>query len=129
MPTVPPDTWLLIILVSLQVLRLIFIVPFSTFQFQPYFRPNLLKGTKHEKTHLKSLIRRVETEAPFTALGFFDVELSTLTSIVSTVLTYLIIIIQFAPDFYSTGSSSTAQQNGSFGQQNGTWDQQYSFGR
>ena len=58
----------------------------------------LLRATKPERTHLKSLIRKIETESPFDALGFFTIELSTLTAILSTMLTYLIIMIQFAPD-------------------------------
>ena len=37
----------------------------------------------------------VELEEPFTALGFFNIERSTLTSLLSTILTYLIIILQF----------------------------------
>ena len=66
--------------------------------FWIYSRPMLLRATKPERTHLKSLIRKIETESPFDALGFFTIELSTLTAILSTMLTYLIIMIQFAPD-------------------------------
>ena len=54
-----------------------------------------MKGTKYEKTLLKNLIRQIENESPFDAMGFFKIELSTFTSIVSTFMTYLIILVQF----------------------------------
>ena len=37
----------------------------------------------------------IDREQPFTALEFFNVERSTLTSLVGTVLTYLIVLVQF----------------------------------
>ena len=58
-------------------------------------RFHLVKGTKYEKTLLKNLIRQIENESPFDAMGFFKIELSTFTSIVSTFMTYLIILVQF----------------------------------
>ena len=41
------------------------------------------------------LIQKIDTEEPFTALGFFTVDKTTLTSALATVVTYLIILIQF----------------------------------
>ena len=41
------------------------------------------------------LIQKIDTEDPFTALGFFTVDKTTLTSALATVVTYLIILIQF----------------------------------
>jgi len=40
-------------------------------------------------------IHQIETEKPFSALGFFTVERSTLTSLLATIITYLIILKQF----------------------------------
>ena len=48
-----------------------------------------------EMTRLKNLIRQIELATTFDALGFFKIELSTLTSLGSTILTYLIILAQF----------------------------------
>ena len=72
----------------------------------------LLRATKPERTQLKSLIRKIETESPFDALGFFTIELSTLTAILSTMLTYLIILIQFAPDQPIFGDWTTRSKQG-----------------
>ena len=41
------------------------------------------------------LIEEVETEGPFTAYDFFNVDNSMLTAALATVVTYLIIIVQF----------------------------------
>ena len=43
----------------------------------------------------KNLICQIENESPFDAMGFFKIELSTFTSIISTFMTYLIILVQF----------------------------------
>ena len=42
-----------------------------------------------------NVIQQIELESTFDALGFFKIELSTLTSLGSTILTYLIILAQF----------------------------------
>ena len=41
------------------------------------------------------LIQMIQKEGPFTALDFFNVDKSMVTASVSTVLTYLIILVQF----------------------------------
>ena len=46
---------------------------------------------------IEKLICKLEAEGPFTALGFFEIERSTLTSLVSTIVTYLVVIVQFVP--------------------------------
>jgi len=48
-----------------------------------------------EEKRLLDLIYQVQEESPFTALGFFDVDRSTLTSILATSATYIIILLQF----------------------------------
>ena len=50
--------------------------------------------TKDRRHKLKSLIHDVETCEPFTALGYYTVDKSTLTATLGTVLTYLIILLQ-----------------------------------
>ena len=60
-------------------------------------RSHRLKGTDQEKLLNEDILSQIESEAPFTALEFFNVELSTMTTIVSTVLTYLTILVQFNP--------------------------------
>ena len=44
----------------------------------------------------KKFFFQVKVQTPFTAGGLFNVERSTLTTIVGTTLTYLIILVQFA---------------------------------
>ena len=61
------------------------------------FRPLLDKDDRKDKEMVLYLISEINQEGPFTALGFFSVELSTLTSLVSTILTYLIVLVQFQP--------------------------------
>jgi hypothetical protein len=41
------------------------------------------------------LLSRMEEEGPLTAMDFFTVDKSTLCSIVGTVLTYLLILVQY----------------------------------
>ena len=41
------------------------------------------------------LIQEIESEGPFTALDFFNVDRPLVTTAFSTVVTYLIILIQF----------------------------------
>jgi hypothetical protein len=48
-----------------------------------------------EKGELIFLIERLNLLPKLTAMGFFDVGRSTLTSVFSTIATYLFIIIQF----------------------------------
>ena len=48
-----------------------------------------------ERLAILNLVYEMDKETPFTALGFFDVDQTTLTSLVSTVLTYLVIMVQF----------------------------------
>ena len=60
-------------------------------------RSHRLNGTDQEKLLIEDIMSQIESEAPFTALEFFNVELSTMTTIISTVLTYVIILVQFNP--------------------------------
>ena len=46
---------------------------------------------------IEKLICKLEAEGPFNALGFFDIECSTLTTLVSTIVTYLVVLVQFEP--------------------------------
>ena len=41
------------------------------------------------------LQEQIKDEGPFDALGYFTVDKSTLTAVVGTIITYLIILIQF----------------------------------
>ena len=50
-----------------------------------------------DKEELDYYISELEAETPFSAWGFYSVEKTTLTSLLSTVITYLIIMIQFQP--------------------------------
>ena len=43
----------------------------------------------------KKFSQEIESLGPLTGLGFFNIEKSTLTSMVSTALTYIIILVQF----------------------------------
>ena len=49
---------------------------------------------KHTKS-IKRLVSKVCDEDPFSALGFFIIDWSMLTSLAANILTYLIILIQF----------------------------------
>ena len=55
---------------------------------------------EYETTHGESkkyvmLMEKIKDEGPFDALGYFEVDKTTLTAAVGTVATYLIILIQF----------------------------------
>jgi hypothetical protein len=50
---------------------------------------------KEDTKELSQLIHLVDTAPGFSAMGLFDVEKKTLTTIFGTILTYLIITIQF----------------------------------
>jgi hypothetical protein len=53
------------------------------------------KGEENQKEELCQLIDLVKEAPQLSAMGLFDVKKSTLTSIFGTILTYLIITIQF----------------------------------
>ena len=55
-------------------------------------------GDLNQKEELSQLIDLVNEAPPLSAMGLFDVSRSTLTSIFGTILTYLIITIQFQMD-------------------------------
>jgi hypothetical protein len=61
-------------------------------------------GKRDNQTEAMLLIYEIDREEPFHAFGFFNIERSTLTSLVGTILTYLIVLVQFQP---STESSPT----------------------
>ena len=48
-----------------------------------------------ERESLRILVKEIEKTGPLTGNGYFDISRSTLTSIVSTSITYLIILLQF----------------------------------
>jgi hypothetical protein len=54
-----------------------------------------LKCKENEKDELYQLIGIISEISPFSAMGLFEVNKKTLTSIFGTILTYLIITIQF----------------------------------
>ena len=64
-------------------------------------------NSKDDKIAL-NLIAEIEAETPFTALGFYSIEKSTLTSLLSTIVTYLIIVIQFKQSEDSSDTSSSS---------------------
>ena len=47
---------------------------------------------------LEDVIYKMETEDGFTALGFFNVDKTTLTGLISTIVTYIIILLQWNND-------------------------------
>ena len=67
---------------------------------------------KHTKS-IKRLISKVCDEEPFSALGFFIIDRSMLTSMAANILTYLIILIQFdapatsPPEIVDTSTNET----------------------
>ena len=60
-----------------------------------YFRPQLDQENRKKRENILFLMYEIRQEEPFTAMGFFNIELSTLTSIVSTILTYVVVLVQF----------------------------------
>ena len=59
-----------------------------------YFRDEYA-DTRNAK--LEKLINRFQAEGPFHGLGLFEVTSSTLMALISTVLTYVVIMVQFQP--------------------------------
>ena len=59
-----------------------------------------------DRTTLENLIARMEAETPATAWGYYAVEKTTLTSLLSTIVTYLIILIQFKSSEPSSDTES-----------------------
>ena len=59
-----------------------------------YAREILNKSENQDEDLLSSLIIDVEDETPFSALDFFIVDTSLLTSVLSTLVTYSIILYQ-----------------------------------
>ena len=55
------------------------------------------------------LYNETEAEGPFHALGFFEIEKSTLTSLTSTIVTYLLVMVQFNDS--SNNNANTPTQN------------------
>lgn len=51
-----------------------------------------------EKVCQQNLANKIEKEAPFDGLGLFEVKWSTLASIISTILTYLVVLVQGIPN-------------------------------
>ena len=55
----------------------------------------VMDSSRETRVQLYNIISEIEREAPFKALGLFSVDLTTLTSIVSTAMTYIVIMVQF----------------------------------
>ena len=53
------------------------------------------KVKESEKEEIRNLIRNVEKTGPFSGLGYFDITKSTLVSMASVSITYIIILVQF----------------------------------
>ena len=73
------------------------LTPFSSVNNTP-FSPHLESQISSvEAAKVLHIIYNIKLEEPFTASGFFGIDLSTLTSLASTILTYLIVLVQFQP--------------------------------
>ena len=48
-----------------------------------------------DKIEVENLIAEMEAETPFSAWGYYNIEKTTLTSLLSIIVTYIIILIQF----------------------------------
>ena len=57
----------------------------------------ILEETEDPKKEKEAmlLLYQVDQESAFNALGFFSIDRSTLTSLLGTILTYLIVLVQF----------------------------------
>ena len=53
------------------------------------------KEKESEKEEIRNLIRDVEKTGPFSGLGYFKITKSTLVSMASVSITYIIILVQF----------------------------------
>ena len=53
------------------------------------------KEKEIEKEEIQNLIRDVEKTGPFSGLGYFEITKSTLVSMASVSITYIIILVQF----------------------------------
>ena len=74
-------------------------------------RPLLLTATVYESKLISNLLCEINAIQPFDALGFFVVDLSTFTSIISTALTYLVIITQFYASYDNCPFSSSVMNS------------------
>ena len=54
-----------------------------------------MSASEAEVRQYQVLIQRIDKEGPFTALSFFNVDRSLMTTALSTTVTYIIILIQF----------------------------------
>ena len=55
----------------------------------------LLKQNSEENMKVKLLIKEIERTPPLSGNGYFELKRGTITSIISTSVTYLIILLQF----------------------------------
>ena len=74
-------------------------------------RPLLLTATVYESKLISNLLCEINAIQHFNALGFFVVDLSTFTSIISTALTYLVIITQFYASYDNCPFSSSVMNS------------------
>ena len=59
------------------------------------FRDMYTIASEATRLEIFKVINKIKEEGPLTASGFFNVEKSTLVSMFSTILTYIIILVQF----------------------------------
>jgi hypothetical protein len=52
-------------------------------------------SSREERRKLDIEIERMKLEGPFSVYGLFDVNVGTITSLISLCLTYLIVLLQF----------------------------------
>ena len=60
----------------------------------------------HESEEVRKTIFEIEAITPFQAYGFWKIERSTLVSLTSTILTYLIILYQFSTPTHPESDSN-----------------------
>ena len=57
------------------------------------------------------LVYQIDQEQPLTALDFFEARRSTLTAIISAILTYVVILVQFNQSIASETTEKTANMS------------------
>ena len=69
-------------------------------------------GDIQEAKEMLALIQRIEEQAPFSALGFFTVDRTTLMAEVGTILTYFVVLVQ--ADLCPSTAATTIPQDNAF---------------
>ena len=90
------EKWVLAFILRLTYICLITDNCHKAFSSLPYkLRLDLIGATKEEQAVLKDCIYKLKVQAPFEALGFFQVGWRTLTDIANLVIVYLVIMVRF----------------------------------